>query len=182
MIRVGFSTSPAWYSRLIKDVTKSECSHTFIVADFMGVDLVFEEGTFGFTVRTLADLAAHDTIVEIITPKVPLDVGFVASFKQLGQPYGYLVLLGMAFVMLGRKFGKHWKNPLKSAHSMICSERNATILAASGYPHAAMLDAASTSPEDLRQFMHAIEGTGCYECGAPPLWPSGLCLHCVGGT
>lgn len=152
-VRIGFSTSRAWYSRIIRRETKSRVSHTFLVVDFAGTDLVFEEGTFGYTVRTLADLAKHDTIVAIVKPKYPVEMGFIKSLADLGQPYGYLVLLGMAFVMFGRKLGRRWRNPLRSAHSMICSERNTLVLQDSLYPGAHLFDPSSTSPEDLLEFL-----------------------------
>lgn len=152
-IRIGFSTSKTWYARVIRWFTKSKVSHTFFVVPALGHELVFEEGTFGWTVRTLEDLAKQDTIVALVTPKYPILVGFEKSLKDLGQPYGYGVLLGMFFVMIARSMGRRIRNPFRSAHSMICSERGISVLQDSGYPGSEHFDPATTTPEDLLEFV-----------------------------
>jgi hypothetical protein len=167
-LRIGFSTSNAWYSRVIRWFTKSRCSHTFFVANVEGVDLAFEEGAVGWSVRTFANLSAGDTVVALLKPEHPVDAGFLKSWDELGQPYGYCVLVGMLFVMTARRLGKRIKNPFTSAHSMICSERGVRVLQDSGYPGAGELDPASTTPEDLLEFV--TRGTG-WASPVPPGTP-----------
>lgn len=154
MIQLGFSTSNAWYSKWIRWFTKSKVSHVFIVADWMGRRIVLEEGPFGYSTRTLESLAANDTIVELYTPPHDISAALAKSLDDLGSFYGYFVLIGMFFVMLGRFFGKKIRNPLTSARAMICSERTAYVLQAAQYPGSETLDPPSTSPEDLLEFLH----------------------------
>lgn len=152
MIQLGFSTSRAWYSRLIRLVTKSRCSHTFLVVDFCGRRIVLEEGTFGYLPSRMFDAVPKDELVGVFTPKAPqykLLKAVQASLPDVGQRYGYLVLLGMFVVYLGRWLGKKWKNPLRSGTSDICSERNTLILQAAGEPGTEGMDPSATSPEDL---------------------------------
>jgi hypothetical protein len=150
-IRFAFSTSNAWYSRLIRDASKAKVSHTFVIVPALGTELVFQEGALGWSVCTLASM--QDSIVKVVTPKYPVDVGFAKSLTDLGQPYDYLGLLGMAWVMFWRWLGHKVRNPLASAHAMFCSERGTRILQDSNYPGADKLDPAATTPEDLLDFL-----------------------------
>lgn len=151
--RIGFSTSDAWYSRIIRRFTKSPVSHTFLLVEVLGRDLVFEEGPDGFHARTVENFSRGNRIVTIIEPKHPIDTGVEAAFVWLGQRYDYIGLFGMFFVMVARWFGRKIKNPMSSASSMFCSEANTRVLQLSGYPGAETLDPSSTSPADLMEFL-----------------------------
>jgi hypothetical protein len=154
VIRVGFSTSSAWYSRVIRWFTKAKCSHAFLVADVMGVELVLEEGMTGYSTRTLANMVrSGSVIIQIFDPAVPLDKGVTWSMSRLGQRYDYAGLFGMAWVMFWRAFKKRVRNPFASHHAMFCSEEVVRVLQESGYPGADTLDAPSTDPETLRLFL-----------------------------
>lgn len=153
-IRIGFSTSNAWYSRVIRSVTKAKCSHAFLVMTVLGQDLVFEEGVFGYSTRTLANLEKSGSqIVQIITPKISLETGMAWSLSVLGQRYDYEGLFGMAWVMFWRAFKKKVHNPLASHKAMFCSESVTRVLQASKYPGADALDAPTVDPEELRLFL-----------------------------
>lgn len=151
--RIGFSTSDAWYSRIIRRFTKSEVSHTFLLVEVLGRDLVFEEGPDGFHARTVENFSKGNRIVRVIEPKYPIDAGVEAAFVWLGQRYDYVGLLGMFFVMVARWFGKKIHNPMSSASSMFCSEAGARVLQLSGYPGSEALDPAATTPMDLMEFL-----------------------------
>ena len=156
-IIVGFSTSKAWYSRLICWATKSKVSHTFLLVKMMGELLVFQEGPLGYGAKNFETFKKENQIVDLIVPKVPISLGFMKSLSQLGMPYGYLALIGMAFVMIGRSLGWHVLNPFRGIRAPFCSARNTMILQDSKYPGAEKLDAYSTSPEDLLEFMRKTE-------------------------
>lgn len=156
-IKVAFTTSHHWYSATIRDVTESECSHTCIVFPFRGRNMVAEEGDAGWSIRTLDALLVTDTLIALLPPKVPLDKGFDDSLVQLGQKYGWWTLFGMAFVMAARRLGKKIRNPLANSHSMICSERVARIMIASGDPGALQFDPAATEPQDLLTYLSTTE-------------------------
>lgn len=154
MIRVGFSTSTAWYSRVIRWFTRAKCSHAFLIVDVMGVELVLEEGVTGYSTRTLENMVkSGSTIVQIVEPCVPLDKGVTWSMARLGQRYDYAGLFGMAWVVFWRALKKRVANPLASHKAMFCSEEVVRVLQESGYPGADALDAPSTDPETLRVFL-----------------------------
>lgn len=158
-IAVGFSTSTAWYSRVIRWATGAKCSHAFLLVNLMGVPMVFEEGVFGYSTRTLENMRKDGSqVVALIPPVVPIDDAFRESFKWLGQRYDYAGLVGMAWVMLSRAFRHKVKNPLASSHAMFCSEEVTRVLQSAKYPGADALDARSTDPETLRKFLMASWG------------------------
>ncbi len=153
MILIGFSTSNAWYSRVIRFFTKSKVSHTFLLTKMLGEMLVFQEGPLGWGAKSFDQFKQENTVVTLIPPEKDITAGFAKSLNQLGTPYGFIPLLGMAFVMLGRGLGWHLKNPFRFVRTPFCSARNVLVLQDSQYPGAEKLDAYSTSPEDLLEFL-----------------------------
>jgi hypothetical protein len=154
MLAIGFSTSRAWYSRLIRKFTKSKVSHTFLLTNVHGNLLVFQEGPLGYSVRAYEGFHKENQVVSLVCPKVSILKGFQKSLAELGQPYAYLALLGFGLVLLLRHFG--WRlthNPFSSKRATFCSQRNTEILQDSGYPGAEALNPALTSPEMLLEFL-----------------------------
>lgn len=155
-VRIGFSTSTAWYSRVIRWATRAAVSHTFLLLVLWGREMVLEEGVFGWSLRTRDNFeASGNKIVELVTPHVSIDVAVRQSLDWLGQRYDYAGLVGMSWVMLTRWLGKMRRNPLASSHAMFCSEAGARILQEAGYPGAEKLDPPDTTPEDLLKFLRA---------------------------
>jgi hypothetical protein len=155
-IKIGFSTSQLWISRLIRWVTKATVSHTFIIVedgDF-GYPMVLQEAWQGFSQQTLDNFKASGNVVlDVIDPKVPLNIGLVAVAPLLGSQYGYLQLIGAGCVRLAKVFRKKIRNPFRNTRSLFCSEMNVKILQKSGYQGADALDPSNTSPEDLLEFL-----------------------------
>jgi hypothetical protein len=152
-VRIGFSTSDAWYSGIIRRFTRSPVSHTFLLVEVAGHSIVLEEGPDGFRARTIENFTRGNRIVTLITPLHPVERGVEEAITWLGQRYDYFGVLGMAAVLVYRWFGKKRRNPLASSRSMFCSEANTRILQVSGYPGADKLDPESTSPADLLEFL-----------------------------
>lgn len=157
-IVVGFSTSRAWYSRLIRWFTKSKCSHTFLLVKMLDELLVFQEGPLGYGAKSFEDFKTQNQVVDLVHV-AGLEDGFKKSLPDLGTPYGYLPLLGMFPVMIARRLGWHMKNPLRGIHTPFCSARNAQIIKDSPknpfFERAQDLDPMSTSPEDLLEFLRS---------------------------
>jgi hypothetical protein len=156
---VGFSTSNALVSRLIRYFTKAKVSHTFLVirSPMLEEDLVIEAGWGGFQATTLRRFKKKNEIVALLKPIVPLDKGLRDSLAWLGESYDFGGLFGMAFVLLGRWLRRKYANPLHDSRALFCSEANTLVLQASGYPGADGLAPTETSPEDLFLFMKGAE-------------------------
>lgn len=165
-VKIGFSTSSWWVSRLIRWCTRAAVSHAFLLIDDVpGMPpLVCEAEWCGWKLSTRAALTKGGTrIVKLVEPKTPLTDAFIASLAWLDEKYDYTGLLGMAWVSFGRWFGKKWRNPLRSSRSLFCSEGVVYVLRDAGYPGADALDPQSVSPDDLLQF---LKSTGSTEVAA----------------
>jgi len=156
MIKIGFSTSKTNpLSGLIRWVTKSQYSHCFLIVEdaFFGVDMALEADQYGFRLVPLEQFAKQHDIRLVVSPVVPIDDGVKKAATWLGESYDFTGLFGMVFVMLARCLGRKWRNPLRAAHTMFCSEAIVYVLQAANYPGAAELEPADTSPEDLAEFL-----------------------------
>jgi hypothetical protein len=153
MIKIGFSTSKALTSRAIRWVTRSRVSHVFLLVEdsFLGQDMVMEAIASGFQLIPYSNFKSGNEIVTLITPVVPLDDGVKKATDWLGEKYNFEGLAGMLLVLAGRWLGRKWRNPLRSAHSVFCSEVATMILQSVNYPGVMDLDPQSTDPEDLEE-------------------------------
>jgi hypothetical protein len=121
---------------------------------------VLEAHEFGFRIVPLDSFKKHNTMVALVTPKHPIDVGLrVVAHRYLGTMYDYAGLIGMMVVVVGRWFQQKWKNPFRGAKNVYCSE--AVILAmkqSAGYER---LDLDSdSSPQDLLNWFEKVEARG----------------------
>jgi len=154
-MKIGFSTSPAIISRLIRWATRSRISHTFILVDdtMFQQPMVMEADWGGFRYTTYDFFLRSNTVVTIVEPKVPLDAAIRKAAQRLGENYAFDGIFGMVFVLLGRWLRRKWRNPFRSAHSVFCSEENTFIVQDAGWPGAEKLDPYSTDPEGLEEFL-----------------------------
>lgn len=153
MTKVGFSTTQSWVSRVIRWATHATTSHAFLVVDWFGEPCVVQADWTGFSVKTFKRFQEEAIVVALVTPQTPIDAGLPAAFDWLGERYDYAGLFGMAVVEFGRLLRRHWRNPWQSPRALFCSESVVKVLQAAKYPGAEHLDAASTSPEDLLEFL-----------------------------
>jgi len=158
-VKVGFSTSDWWVSRLIRADTHSTVSHTFLLVEGLAApfdQLILEAAWCGWRLSTLDRLCTGSThVVEWATPQLPLDKGLQLAMGWLGEPYNYTGIFGMPWVELGKIFGQRWGNPFPGVHHMFCSEAVTYVLQADDYPGAAALDPRAEDPEALRSFCRA---------------------------
>jgi hypothetical protein len=121
-------------------------------------DIVLEAHESGFRVVTLAQFEKHNIIVRII-PVNGLDLGIRHVVDLLGRGYDFPGLLGMAAVLSGRAItGRKLRNPFQNGASPFCSEICVAALQFCGFPGARTLDAGSTSPQDLMDFLLNAQG------------------------
>jgi hypothetical protein len=156
MIKIGFSTNTKNpLSRFIRWVTRSQYSHCFLIVEgaFFGVDMALEADQYGFRLVPLEQFAKQHDVRLVVTPRAPLDEGVRQAAGWLGESYDFTGLFGMAFVLFGRWLHRKWKNPLRAAHAMFCSEAIVYVLQAANYPGAAELDPSGTDPEALAEFL-----------------------------
>lgn len=157
MISVGFSMRPRnILSRFIRWVTKSSCSHVWLLVDSetFGTSCVLEATEVGIRLIPLSNyIAKGNYVVELVEVSHDLSPGLKEMSKMLGEKYDFTGLFGMAWVYLGRLFKKRWKNPTNSSEAMFCSEFVAHVLRASSHPDFIDADPASLSPQDLLRLL-----------------------------
>lgn len=156
--RVGFSTTNALLSRLIRRLTGSKVSHAFLVyrdVDFER-EMVMEAVGAGFRIVPLDKFRRHNEVVAIFTPRHPIDEGLRSAVDWLGESYDAGGLVGMALLLVARwlRLRLRRRNLLASSRSLFCSEAVARACRASRYP-GFPLDPETTTPEDLFGFFAA---------------------------
>lgn len=154
MISIGFSTTNKIVSRLIRWLTKSTVSHSFIVFDWMGRKMVLEAGFSGVGIIPLNRFIADgNEIVEIIDlPGVNLD-DLLPALDDMGEKYDFGGLLGGIFPIIGKWFKQKWHNPWNNTKALFCSELIVTWLQSIGFEPASNLVAEDVSPDRLLKFL-----------------------------
>jgi hypothetical protein len=157
--RIGFSTTDALLSRLIRRLTRSRVSHAWLVYRDVDFDreMVMEAVGAGFRIVPLDKFARHNRIVEIVTPRYSIDEGLKAAVDWLGEGYDRRGLVGMALLLLFRALRRRTRgvrNLIASPRALFCSEAVARACRASGYPGFER-DPETTTPQDLYAFFQA---------------------------
>jgi hypothetical protein len=169
-VRVGFSTTNALLSRLVRRLSRSKVSHAFLVyrdVDFER-EMVMEAVGAGFRIVPLEKFAKHNTLVRIFTPRHPLDEGLKAAVDWLGEGYDAPGLIGMGLLLLARllRLRVRTRNLLARSRSLFCSEAVALACRASRYPGFSF-EPETTTPEDLFAFFSAEAGATAAQPPAP---------------
>lgn len=133
MIKVIFSTTGGIGSRLLRVMMASPYSHCGIVAG----DDVIEASTHGVRVVSLYDFIRGSTKHEVCEYEGDNDAAVAAALKQVGKPYDWLGVAGVAAQ-------RNWQDD----DCWFCSELAAYALRAGGMCPV-RLDADRITPRDL---------------------------------
>lgn len=164
MVRIGFSTTEAVISRIIRGATGGKVSHAFLTYpdSFLGIDLVLEADWKGTVFNRLDAVLQSTEVVALITPVVPLEPGTQWVVKNfLGCPYDYEGLLGMVGVLACEWLHRHPRNLLANPNGLFCSDLVDLAMRHSGYPGTTNLDPKCVSPEKLLEFL--LQGGALHE-------------------
>jgi MYXO-CTERM domain-containing protein len=157
--RIGFSTTDAILSRLVRWLTRSQVSHAFLVYFDVDFDreMVMEAVGAGFRIVPLDKFATHNRIVEIVTPRHSIDEGLRAAVEWLGESYDAPGLVGMAVLLAFRALRRRtrtMRNLIASPRALFCSEAVARACLACRYPGFDR-DPETTTPQDLYAFFRS---------------------------
>lgn len=159
MMKIGFSTTNNWVSKIIRKMTHSKVSHAWIYFDndsFFGFPLVLESTTEGFRIIPYEQFKKANIVVTLVDTKIDISSALVKEAQNLGESYDFIGLIGMFFVMIGKWFKMKIKNPSHNLHSMFCSEAVVRILQQANYPGTKDLDPKNISPEDLYELLNSL--------------------------
>jgi hypothetical protein len=134
-VHVGFSTTGGWLSRLIRRITGSPVSHSFVVyhSGVFGKDMVLEASGHGFRIMSWRRFDKENKLVAMYRLKLPDAVLHDALGKlsdRLGDAYDTLSLFGY----LLRKWFRLKRVPFDSRKKLVCSEAVALFLGWCGMP------------------------------------------------
>ena len=154
-VSIGFSASQDWLGKVIRWFTQSQVNHTFFLVEDLipGVPMVMQASRGGFQLITYDRFCKGGKVIKLVTPKQDITAGVTQALQWLGEPYDTVGLVGMAWVEIGRRFKRTWKNFLHSNSTMWCSEAGVYVLQSAKYPGADKLDPSVTSPQDLLTFL-----------------------------
>lgn len=128
-ITIGFSTGKTCLAKLIRWVTKSQVSHTYIKlkTHFESPShLIYQASGITVNVESLENFMGHATVIEELSISISdqkYDELLAFLLTKLGRPYSMWQLLGMAWVLMMRNFGITVRNPGRDGdHSFVCVE------------------------------------------------------------
>ena len=134
-VHIGFSTTGGWLSRIIRRITGSPVSHSFVVyhSTAFGKDMVLEASGKGFRVMAWRRFDTENKLVAMYRLKVDDAVVREALGKladRLGDAYDTLSLVGY----LLKKWFRLKRVPFDSRKKLVCSEAVALFLGWCGMP------------------------------------------------
>lgn len=134
-VHVGFSTTGGWLSRIIRRMTGSPVSHSFVVyhSAAFGKDMVLEASGHGFRVMAWRRFDTENKLVAMYRLQVDDAIVHEALGKladRLGDAYDTLSLFGY----LLRKWFRLKRVPFDSRNKLVCSEAVALFLGWCGMP------------------------------------------------
>ena len=154
---IGFSTPRGFnlISWLIRKVTGSRTSHAWLLVydPVFKLRMVMEAHSTGMRLVPLTVFEKTNVVVAQAHPRVDFSRALQNAGRWLGEKYDFTGLLGMAWVLLGRWIRRKWRNPFNDSRALFCSEAVVQTLRSAEYPHIGELQADSTSPEDLLDFL-----------------------------
>lgn len=154
MISIGFSTTDKLLSRIIRKLTKSRVSHSFIMFDWLGKKWVLEAGFNGVGILPLERfLADGNIIVEVVDlPHVELE-DLIPAMEDMGERYDFGGLLGGIVPLIGKWFKQKWHNPFNDTKALFCSEFIVYWLQDLAFEPAYNLVPEDVSPEELLKLL-----------------------------
>ena len=150
MVTVGFSTSSGLVSRLVRWVTRSKASHSWICLEVYGLSVIVHASLGGVRMLPRDRFEHGNTIVGEYRVKPDVSEGVNHTLSFLGEKYDYLGLFGFLKVELWKRwFHKKVRNPWASAKSLVCSELIVHLAHAGKIPEWEGFDPESVTPAEL---------------------------------
>ena len=155
-MRVGFSSSKEVMSKAIMLFTHSNVSHSYIVFEAAGEQLVVQACAKGVICDHYDNFRQKHTIVaeyELLIPPEQQHLILSYALRQLTKSYDFLGILGFAWVLVNKAIGIHVNQPFRNRSSYYCSELIVAALQSANFTTSHLLDQDLTSPEELMEFL-----------------------------
>lgn len=155
-MRVGFSSGHVLLSKIIKKLTRSKASHSYIVFTAAGQELVIQANIHGVCCQHYENFKKQTTIVaeyELTMTPEQEQRALQYALMQLLKPYDFCALIGFGWILINKMFGRKVKQPFRNKAAYYCSELIITSLQVAPFPLSHMFDREVVSPEDLIEFL-----------------------------
>lgn len=154
-IKVGFSTTNSWWSRLIRWFTEAQVSHSYvrIYDEYLKTPLIIHADIPGVIVEH-ADIFDQQNIIieEFEIEDERLKEGVRNNLKHLRKKYDWWDIFNWALVLkFKRWFKRKVNNPMADPKKLICVDLVARILNDSGITH---LPIGDLHPKRLRAWFN----------------------------
>lgn len=148
---VGFSTHPGAFSKLIRFITNSKVSHTYIRIPVLeyNEDMVFQASGLSVNYTNYKVFQTKCKVIEeyeITVDDETHALGEMMRVMEAGKPYSVKELIGLLWVLMMRGFGYKVQNPFRDGStSYICVE---LVMICVGLRH----DSENITQEDFRRW------------------------------
>jgi hypothetical protein len=156
-MKIGFSTSNSVVSKIIRKLTKSKVSHTYIKCQVERYDVVLHANQHGVEFDKYNDFDRKFEIVAEYDLKLTAeqeDAFMAYAIRQLDRSYDFLGVAGFMWVLLNRSFGRKVKNPFSNKSAYYCSELIICSLQAAQFVGSELFDKDLVTPEELLVFLN----------------------------
>jgi len=127
-IIIGFSSHPGIFSTLIKLVSASKVSHTYVripVPEY-GESMVFQASGLIVNYTNYRVFQERSTTIEEYEIEVPDEVytlGEMLRVTEAGKPYSMKEIVGLLWILFMRNMGRRVSNPFRDgSSSYVCVE------------------------------------------------------------
>jgi hypothetical protein len=154
---IGFSSTDAIISRIIKWFTRSKASHAYVLFEVAGEQLVIHSTEKGINCDCYRKFVKENKIVaeyKLLIDKDSDRRALAQAICMLDKPYDFLSVLGFGWVIFNRVIGRRIKNPFPNRSAYHCSEFALTMLRKAKLQDLEHLSRELTAPEDL---IHALD-------------------------
>jgi hypothetical protein len=154
---IGFSSTDMIFSRIIKWVTRSKASHSYVLILVEGELVVIHSNQHGVNCDYYERFKRTKQIVaeyQLLISEDKEQLAAATALKLLDKPYDFLSVFGFAWVLINRFFGRKVKNPFPNRSAYQCSEFVLEVLKSAGLEGIENLDRELVSPEDLIEFLN----------------------------
>lgn len=164
-VYIGFSTPKKWniFSWLIRKIEGTEFSHIYLrlpTGRRLKQDLIYQASNTMVHFVGSKRFEEKNTILKEIEFDIETETYYQLlrfCVEEVGKPYAFLQILGIAWVLLFRCFGIKKRNPFaKGKGSYVCSELVAAILI-EFFGYRIMQDLDLITPKEVYELLTNLE-------------------------
>jgi len=153
---IGFSTTNKIFSRLIKWVTGSKASHSYVLVTVAGEPIVVHSTHNGVNCDHYNKFKKDKKVVaeyELLIDEETEKNATAHALRLLDKPYDILSIVGFGWVLFCKSLGFKVKNPFPNRSAYQCSEFALTIMRKANLEGSEKFAKELVSPEDLISFV-----------------------------